>query len=211
MFLGDYVGWMIITVLNWIIIISLSGDDYLLDGGIFLLFPFFGVQLLGFSYMISFWFSQPSYAVVATPGILILQLVLSQVLVGIFQLILVQGAGVDVDDDTNLGLFIWSVTLLCPLGSLGTVDFDAREYHLYINLTHSFFRFIHRSHFVLNYRNLLISSLTQLGLNRYRPLHVHIQHQRRSCRCFSSSSSCDGHYALSRCTVHVSSHYTRRS
>ena len=85
-----------------------------------MLFPFFGIQLLGFSYMISFWFSQPSYAIVATPGILILQLVLSQVLVGIFQLILVEGAGVDVDEDTNLGLFIWSVTLLCPLGSLGT-------------------------------------------------------------------------------------------
>lgn len=120
MFLGDYIGWMIITVLNWIIIISLSGDDYLLDGGVLVLFPFFGIQLLGFSYMISFWFSQPSYAIVATPGILILQLVLSQVLVGIFQLILVEGAGVDVDEDTNLGLFIWSVTLLCPLGSLGT-------------------------------------------------------------------------------------------
>jgi len=66
MFLGDYIGWIIITILNWIIIISLSGDNYLLDGGIFFLFPFFGLQLLGFSYMISFWFSRPSYAVVGT-------------------------------------------------------------------------------------------------------------------------------------------------
>ena len=83
-----------------------------------MLFPFFGIQLLGFSYMISFWFSQPSYAVVATPGILILQLVLSRSC-GNYSTHCGRGR-VDVDDDTNLGLFIWSVTLLCPLGSLGT-------------------------------------------------------------------------------------------
>ena len=39
---------------------------------------------------------------------------------GIAQLIIVEGAGVEMDQDTNLGLFIWSVTILCPLGSLGT-------------------------------------------------------------------------------------------
>ena len=69
---GDYIGWSVITVASWIIIAGFTSDRYFTNGGIFVLYPIFGVQLIGFSYLVSFLFTRPAYCIVFTPALLLL-------------------------------------------------------------------------------------------------------------------------------------------
>lgn len=129
MFAGDYIGWVLITVVNWIIIFSLAGADYLNFGGILVLLPFYGIQLIGFSYWVSFFFSRPAYAIVFTPALLILVIIFSQILGGVANLILTS-VDPDINSDVFMGIFMWSVTVMSPIASVGTglllctVDYD---------------------------------------------------------------------------------------
>eukprot|EP00940_MAST-03C_sp_MAST-3C-sp2_P001325 g1325.t1 len=123
MFLGDYVGWSIITILTWLIVLCVGGSAYLSGGGILLLMPLYGAQLISFSYCVSFMYSRPTLAIVGTPMLLLLLAFLSQVIVGIF---LVAASDLNTEDSEAsdyiepFALFTWSITFICPIGSLGT-------------------------------------------------------------------------------------------